>query len=148
MIGVISGAGASYPSGTPEFIPGFQWGSCYSILSFMCTFCRSLFVLFLLAIVLSILLWYTDFDYPLGIFKLFLCGKHINNDMWPTHQQCYVTNTLIMLCDQHIDNLMWHIVFALSSNIVCWYVNWIKSRYSSIIIEVIQTLHYIASSAC
>jgi hypothetical protein len=30
------------------------------------------FVLFLLAIVLSVLLWYTDSDYLLGIFKLFL----------------------------------------------------------------------------
>jgi hypothetical protein len=35
-------------------------------------FCRSLFVLFLLAIVLSVLLRYTDSDYPVGIFKLFL----------------------------------------------------------------------------
>jgi hypothetical protein len=30
------------------------------------------FVLFLLAIMLSVLLWYTDSDYPFGIFKLFL----------------------------------------------------------------------------
>jgi hypothetical protein len=29
----------------PEFIPGCQWGSCYSIFSFICMFCRSLFVL-------------------------------------------------------------------------------------------------------
>jgi hypothetical protein len=36
-------------------------------------FCRSLFVLFLLAIMLSVLLRYTDTDYPFGIFKLFLC---------------------------------------------------------------------------
>jgi hypothetical protein len=38
-------------------------------------FCRSLFVLlyfFLLAIVLSVLLRYTDSDCPFGIFKLFL----------------------------------------------------------------------------
>jgi len=35
-------------------------------------FCRSLFVLFLLAIVLSALLRYTDSDYLFGIFKLFL----------------------------------------------------------------------------
>jgi hypothetical protein len=38
-------------------------------------FCRSLFVLlyfFLLAIVLSVILRYTDSDYPFGIFKLFL----------------------------------------------------------------------------
>jgi uncharacterized membrane protein len=33
-------------------------------------FCRSLFVL--LAIVLSVLLRFTDSDYPFGIFKLFL----------------------------------------------------------------------------
>jgi hypothetical protein len=37
----------------------------------MCMLCRSLFVLFLLAIVLSVLR-YTDSDYPFGIFKLFL----------------------------------------------------------------------------
>jgi hypothetical protein len=28
-----------------EFTRGFKWGSCYSIFSFMCIFCRSLFVL-------------------------------------------------------------------------------------------------------
>ena len=38
----------------------------------MCMFCRSFFVLFLLAIVLSVILRYTDSDYPFGIFKLFL----------------------------------------------------------------------------
>jgi hypothetical protein len=27
-------------SGVPEFTPGFYWGSCYSIFSFMCMFCR------------------------------------------------------------------------------------------------------------
>jgi hypothetical protein len=38
-----------------------------------CTFLLSVcpFVLFLLTIVLSVLLWYTDYDYPFGIFKLF-----------------------------------------------------------------------------
>jgi len=35
------------------------------------------FVLFLLAIVLSVLLRFTDSDYPFGIFKLFL---YENND--------------------------------------------------------------------
>jgi hypothetical protein len=39
------------------------WGSCYSIFSLMCMFCRSLFVLFLLAIVLSVLIRFTDSDY-------------------------------------------------------------------------------------
>ena len=41
-----SGAGPTYPFGAHEFTPGFQWSSCYSIFSFMCTFCISLFVLF------------------------------------------------------------------------------------------------------
>ena len=43
--GVTSGAGTAYPSGAPEFTPGFKWGSCYSIFSFICMFCRQLFVL-------------------------------------------------------------------------------------------------------
>ena len=37
----------------------------------MCMFCRSLLVLFLLVIVLSVLL-YTDSDYPFRVFKLFI----------------------------------------------------------------------------
>ena len=61
----------------PEHLssPQFLWGSCYSNFSFLCMLCRSLFVLlyfFLLAIVLSVLLRYTDSDYPFRIFKLFL----------------------------------------------------------------------------
>jgi hypothetical protein len=44
--------------------------SCYSICRFMCTHCISLFVPFRLAIVLSVLLRFTDSDYPFGIFKL------------------------------------------------------------------------------
>jgi hypothetical protein len=43
--GATNGAATAYLFGTPEFTPGFEWGSCYSIFSFMCMFCRSLFVL-------------------------------------------------------------------------------------------------------
>ena len=43
--GVTSGAGTAYTSVVPEFTTSFQWGSCYSIFSFICMFCRSLFVL-------------------------------------------------------------------------------------------------------
>jgi hypothetical protein len=32
------GKEAAYPSGAPELIPGFEWGSCYSIFSFMCCY--------------------------------------------------------------------------------------------------------------
>ena len=46
----------------------------FVLLDLQCMFCRSLFVLlyfFLLAIVLFVLLGYTNSDYPFGIFKLF-----------------------------------------------------------------------------
>jgi len=49
--GATRGAGTAYPSGAPEFTPGFKWGACCSIFSFMCMSCRSLFVL------LSFLFW-------------------------------------------------------------------------------------------
>jgi hypothetical protein len=39
---------------------------------------QSPFVFFLVAIVLSVLLRYTDSDYPFSIFKLFLC-KNMSN---------------------------------------------------------------------
>ena len=98
--GVTSGAGTAYPSGAPEFIPGFQWGSCCSIFSSMCMFCRSLFVLWyfffwplcclsfdirilithlvssnsscLVAIILYVLLQFTVSDCLFSNFKLFL----------------------------------------------------------------------------
>ena len=63
----------SYPSGAQDFTPGCKWVSCYSIFSFKCMFCISFFypfVLFLLAILLSVLLRYTDSGYPFDIFKL------------------------------------------------------------------------------
>ena len=56
----------AYPSGASEFTPGFEWGSCYLIFSFIYMVCRSLFVLlyfFSLVIALSVLLRYTDSDY-------------------------------------------------------------------------------------
>ena len=74
-MGNSSGAGTAYPSGALGVHPCFQWGSCYSIFSFMCMFYRSLFVLlllFLLAIVLSVLLRYTASDYYFSIFRSFL----------------------------------------------------------------------------
>ena len=34
--GNICGVVPAYTSGAPEFTPGFQWGSCCSIFSFLC----------------------------------------------------------------------------------------------------------------
>ena len=39
-----NGEGTSYPSRAPQITPGFQWGLCYSIFSFICMLCRWLFV--------------------------------------------------------------------------------------------------------
>jgi len=61
-----------------------------TIFSFMCMFCRSLFVLlyfFLLAIVLSVLLRYKDSDYSFDIFKLFLQVTDVERP------SCAVTST-------------------------------------------------------
>jgi len=66
--GATSWAGTAFPSGTPEFTPGFYWSLCYSISSFMCMVCP--FVLFLLAIVLSVLLRCTDSDSDVDTFCL------------------------------------------------------------------------------
>ena len=71
-MGVTSGAGTAYPSGTPEFIPGFSavHVTRYLVLC-VCFVDRCLsFCTFFFAIVLSVLR-YMDFDYPFGIFKLF-----------------------------------------------------------------------------
>ena len=54
MPGVTSGAGTAYPSWSPEFTPIVWWYLCCSIFRFLCGVCRSLFVLFLLAIVLPL----------------------------------------------------------------------------------------------
>ena len=35
-LGATSRTGTAYPSRAPEFNPDFQWGSCYSICSFLC----------------------------------------------------------------------------------------------------------------
>ena len=68
-----SGAGTAYPSGAPEFILGFYSVSRCSIVSFMYVLqiVVSPFVPFILVIVLSVLLRFTDSYYPYGIFKLF-----------------------------------------------------------------------------
>jgi hypothetical protein len=78
MTGVTSGAGTTYPSIAPEFILGFVGFVLLDLLLSVQVVCRSLFVLFLLAIVLSVLR-FTDSDYPFGILKLFLICTQISN---------------------------------------------------------------------
>ena len=61
-----------YPSGAPEFIPGFSGVRVARSLVFYAMLYRSFFFLFVLTIVLSVLLRIMDTDYPFVIFKLFL----------------------------------------------------------------------------
>ena len=60
------------PARAHAFTPGFSGVRVTRYYRFICMFCRSLFVpflLFLLTILLSVLLRFTDYVYPLGIFK-------------------------------------------------------------------------------
>jgi len=52
--------------------PVFSGGMRYSIFSFICMFCRALFVLlyFFWVIVLSVFLRYTDSDYPFWYLQI------------------------------------------------------------------------------
>ena len=69
--GATCGAGTSYPSGAHEFPPVLSGVRDAGSLNLCVVLCRSLFVLFLLAIVLFVLC-ITDSDYLFGIFKLLI----------------------------------------------------------------------------
>ena len=69
----VSKAGTACPSRPPVFTPMLSEVRVVRSLVFCVVFCRSLFVLFLLTFVLSVLFWLTASDYPFSIFKLFLC---------------------------------------------------------------------------
>ena len=79
VLSVLRFTDSKYPSGAPAFNLGF-YGVDVTRSLFQCViFCRSLFVLlsfFLLAIMLSVLLRFTNSDYPFGFFKLFLLKMH------------------------------------------------------------------------
>ena len=80
--GATSGVGLAYPSGAPEFNPSFYWVSCYSIFSFLCNVLLivvCLFVPFLLVIVFSVLLRFTDCDYPFSIFNILSITPSLRN---------------------------------------------------------------------
>ena len=61
------------PFRTPEFTPVFSVVRVAQSLVFCVVYWRSLFVLFILAILLSVLFRFTASDYPFGVIKLFLC---------------------------------------------------------------------------
>ena len=101
----------SYPSGALAIYGGVR---VTRSLFFSVMFCRSLFVLFLLIIVLSVLLRFTASEfYPFGIFKLFLfflnlhqiwhqCSIFVPNFMTKetTSILSYIFQTLILVIYQ------------------------------------------------
>ena len=74
--GATNGTGTAYPLGAHEFSPiCIIGGLCGSTFSFLCSVLYIIvcsFVIFLAAIVLSVLLRLPASDYPCDIFKLFL----------------------------------------------------------------------------
>ena len=77
-------------------------------LVFYVMFCRSLFVLFLLAIVLSVLLWFMDSDYPssrivnfISMFFIFIWWLWIHVFITEAYPQIYERHSNILV-DVHI----------------------------------------------
>ena len=130
--GVTSGAGIYYPPGAPEFIPGFQWGSCYSIFyMYVLQIIVCPFVLFLLAIVLYVLLRYTDSDHLCGIFKLFLLISvlstrklqgHLTKTVFKEIERKKIRHMLIIQkCLYQVRVITVFTVFRLLTDFVCLY---------------------------
>ena len=72
---VTSWTGTAFPSGAPTFTSGL-WGSCREILSLLCNVLWIIvcpFVLFRLAIALSVFIRFTASHYPLVCFNV--CSK-------------------------------------------------------------------------
>jgi hypothetical protein len=99
------GTGTANPSGAPDFTPSFCGIRVHQSLVFCAMFCKSLFVLFLLAIVFSVLLLlaivlsvlfllaivlsvhrFTPYVYLIGIFKLF-------SDIYDIRNRSFVNKT-------------------------------------------------------
>ena len=71
--GVNSRAGVTYLPGSPDFIPGFQWGrDIVSGCKLWTTSCHFVLFVFWSLHCLSSVLRFPACDYPVGIFKLFL----------------------------------------------------------------------------
>ena len=70
MTGATSESGTAQPSGAPELTLGFQWGSYYSIFSFMCMLYRSLFVVLYFFFWSLCCLFFSDYGFSLPLWYL------------------------------------------------------------------------------
>jgi hypothetical protein len=126
------------------FTPGFKWGSWCSIFSFCIVFCRSLFVLFLLPIVLSVLLRFTASSYSLGI----LHNETEINAPFGVKQQS-LTHSIPILYSSAVYNIPWqywpwigflHLCCELESSVVLYLKIWKES--AKLLINTYSTYMY------
>ena len=102
-MGVTSGAGTTNPSGAPEFTPvfsGVRVTRSLVLYVYFVDLCLSFCSFFLLAIVLSVILQYPDFDCPFGIFKLFCHNRSVycSNLCSPVVFYHSVWTVVLLLC--------------------------------------------------
>ena len=120
--------GTAYLSRAPEFIPVFSGVrvTC-SLVLYVCFVGHCLsFCTFLLAIVFSVLLRYTDSDYPFGIFKLLLHMKIHRNHNYITSLSFLIPYRMIV-CSIFSNNNYWP--FHRSS---CWRLDrWQRNQGSA-----------------
>jgi hypothetical protein len=109
------------PSEAPEFTPSFSGVRVTrSLVLYVCFVDRCLsFVLFLLAIVLSVLLRYTDSECPCDICKLFVyyiynrIGNKLKLAIVVSNTYCVVVLFLFVLCTWYYQFLSWIVHFWL-----------------------------------
>ena len=101
-MGVNSGARSANSSGAPEFIPSFSVVRVARSLMFSAVFCRSLFVLVPLAIVLSFLLC-TTFDYPIVLSVLLFTAFDPFGILKHFLRQTIIADVNVLLCFFHFN---------------------------------------------
>ena len=121
--GATCGAGSAYPSGAPEIIPSFWWGSCCLFFSFLCcVMCAivCLFVFFIFSHGVVSLFQISEFYCPFGIFRpSFIKGsiyydecKHKNCPLCPKYNVISLN-----FPSQHIFKIWLYI------QMICGYIN-------------------------
>ena len=135
---VISGAGTDYPSWAPEFTPIFSGVRVTrSLVLCVClSFCS--FVLFLLAIVLSVLLEFMDSDYPFGIFKLFL---------YDPLRKWHATKSEVKVHSKFCKTLYLPLKWSLVSKTAChikllWVTVAFCSQYKKVLIDLPSIIYF------
>jgi len=87
------------------FVSAFSGVRVARSLVFSVIFCRSLFVLFIFAIVLSVLLQFTDSDYPIWYMLTYFVKKKINNTSVSTFNHAILKFRICIILVPVLDNI-------------------------------------------